>query len=188
MPLFDLQIWSSLLLAHRHVCLLIGPRRGDLQALSHHRLSSLLVHRTFFFVMHKFTHNFTDPYTTNQPCAPQCLYVLRAYAITGAKRLSLLIYLPCLFAYLFFVSWHSLSGVTLVKEVFLISGRSGCFPDRYNRYFVCFMSFLHRIHDRLITTTPSCQEVPVRRTHLCGLSRTFNLMPPAFPVACWHCP
>ena len=81
-------------------------------------------------------------YTTTQPCAPQCLYVLRAYAITGAKRWSLLIYLPCLFGHLFIICWYSVKEMTLWKDVFLILGRTGCFPVTYNDFPVCSMGFL----------------------------------------------
>jgi len=50
MPLFGLQIRSSPLLAHRHVCLITQSRREVLQALSRHRLSSLRAIRTLFLL------------------------------------------------------------------------------------------------------------------------------------------
>ena len=106
----------------------------------------LLVCPALFFI-HELTANFTEHiyHQLDQPCSPQCLFVLRAYAITGAKRWTLFIYLPCLFGYLFIVCWHTLNEMALWKEAFLILGRTACFRalyDRYGSYFVCFICFV----------------------------------------------
>jgi len=59
-------------------------------------------------------------------CVPHCIYTLRAWAFTGATRLSLLIYLPCLFAYCFVIAWHQLYGVILPTGLFQVLGKTAC--------------------------------------------------------------
>jgi len=82
--------------------------------------------------------------------------------------LSLLIYLPCLFAYLFVICWYSLNEMVLLKDNFLMLGRTACFrafPHGYDTLSVCCRALLHRIHD-LIVISDSHKRLLVRYTHI----------------------
>jgi len=79
-----------------------------------------------------------------QPCFPQCIFILRAWAFMGAKRVTLVVLVPCLLGYIFLLAWFSLQEMLVFKEAFLFLGpRTGCFkafPRGYNSYSVYLIS------------------------------------------------
>jgi hypothetical protein len=58
------------------------------------------------------------------------------WAFTGAKRPWLLVFLPCLFAYVAFVCWTTWDHLDIFSAAFLL-GNAGCFrgfPNGYNPF------------------------------------------------------
>ena len=74
-----------------------------------------------------------------QGTIPQSIYVLRAYAFTGATNVSLAVCLSSYCGYIIVVFWFSFERLGVFEEAFLVLGRTGCFrnfPHRYNNYSV----------------------------------------------------
>jgi len=62
------------------------------------------------------------------PCLPQCIFTLRAWAFMGAKRPMLLIFLPCLFAYIGVVVWAFWYRLRALEGLFLF-GKAACIRE-----------------------------------------------------------
>ncbi|KAF9523027.1 hypothetical protein CPB83DRAFT_910972 [Crepidotus variabilis] len=62
---------------------------------------------------------------------PQCVYVLRAWSITGRKTSLLAIFSSCLAAYLGIVLWASTDDLRVIEAGFNTFGKAGCYRGSY---------------------------------------------------------
>ena len=136
MPVSRMPLLSPPLLASYNVYSTLGPRHGSLQTDAYYQCCCL------FAICMSFTQSRARVGLKQIPfqgSIPQSIYVLRAYAFTGATNVSLAICLSSYCGYLVVVFWFSFEKLGVFEEAFLVLGRTGCFrnfPHRYNNYAV----------------------------------------------------
>jgi len=140
----DLPVLPPHSMACRHVRWSAWPQHCILQIYNHEFISYIRLAGLALFCCSQFFLTQCD-----QLSLPQCVYILRAWAFTGATKKSLFLFLPCLFGYFFVLFWYTLNDVVVFEIGFDILGQTGCFrgfPFGYKGHSVSIFEYFPFIY------------------------------------------